>query len=512
MQKTLFLCSRMAPFGLPDLRSELKTQFGRVGEHEGEFRLHVELRDLQPNEDARLFCARAIQSSDAVVLVLDGSSSTAISPSEAPVLELEVMLAAACSKPVFVLDGSNGGDPLFRLLGTEFFNTPGGAKANVLPLKGGNPAERVAHLCEVLAQTCAGEGSGASALAEHVGWEKLFLARPDRLDAFEEDGGNFPFSRGGLAVPDMMSTDIAVLLDRAEASFKTDKMEALVFGWDAIRALSNSPWGRPGLQTTTAMLWLRALSMWGGAMAWLGLFGHSSGAAIMTNLACRRIASRTESSETLVGGRFALHTFCGGLASTYFSLSKLVASRDVQAAMRKRGILYATDALKLTDGPRDRAGLLAVRGPLLLSTRSPGGVLRGFRDLHESVRLHRQACTRAESDHGTATSRIQLGAAYKELSKQMLHDPITLRLGRLQLEAAYDVLQGAYAAGEDVDHGQLLMCMKHLIETLWLLGSESKAIDIWERAMSLGQSSGITDQLRQLQDIGRSAGWIETSL
>ena len=247
-------------------------------------------------------------------------------------------------------------------------------------------------------------------------------------------------------------------------------------------------------------------------MAWLGLFGHSSGAAIMTNLACRRIAGRVDSSETHDGGRFALHTFSGGLASTYFSLSKLVASRDIQTAMRQRGILYATDALKLADGPRARARLLAVRGPLLLSTRSPGGVLRGLWDLHESVRLHKHACSRADSDHGTATSRIQLGAAYKELSKQTLRDPISLRFGRFQLEAAYDVLDGAHAAGEEVDHGQLLMCMKHLVETLWLLGNESKAIDLWWRAMSLARLSGITDQLRQLQDIGRSAGWIDTRL
>lgn len=507
MQKALFLCSRMAPFGLADLRSELKSRFGEVGGNQNAYRLHVEFRDLREGEDARLFCARAIQSSDAVVLVLDGSGSTALSPFDAPVLELEVMLAAACAKPVLVLDGSDGNDPLFRLLSTEFFSVAGRMKANIVSLLGASPVEKVSHLQDVLAQTLGGDGTGAAALSEQVGWERLFLARPDRLDAFDEDGGNFPFSRLGLTVPDMMSSDIARLLDRAEASFKVDKMAALVFGWDAIRALSSTPWDSPILDRTIAVLWLRALTTWGGAMAWLGLFGHSSGAAVMTNLACRRIASRIDSPETKVGARYAVHTFLGGLASTYFSLSKLVASREAQAAVRRRGILYATDALKRVDAPRARAGLLAVRGPLLLSTGSPAGVVRGFLDLTESVRLHKRDSAGNTADAGTATSRIQLGAAYKELAKRTFRNRISLRLGQFNLEAAYDVLNGAYEANEQVDQGQLLMCMKHLVETRLLLGRDSDAVDLWERAMSLAREAGIADQLRQLQDIGKSAGW-----
>lgn len=144
MQKTLFLCSRMEPFGVADLRSNLMSQFGYQSSADQRiFRLHSEDRALRPNEDARMFCARAIQASDGVVLILDGSASSARSGSDAPVLELEVMLAAACSKPVLVLDGSGGDDPLHQLLGTEFFSSPTGTRTNVLSLRGINPAGKL---------------------------------------------------------------------------------------------------------------------------------------------------------------------------------------------------------------------------------------------------------------------------------------------------------------------------------------------------------------------------------
>ena len=148
-----------------------------------------------------------------------------------------------------------------------------------------------------------------------------------------------------------------------------------------------------------------------------------------------------------------------------------------------------------------------MRGPLLLSTGSPAGVVRGFLDLTESVRLHKRDSAGNTADAGTATSRIQLGAAYKELAKRTFRNRISLRLGQFNLEAAYDVLNGAYEANEQVDQGQLLMCMKHLVETRLLLGRDSDAVDLWERAMTLAREAGIADQLRQLQDIGKSAGW-----
>jgi hypothetical protein len=509
MQKTLFLCSRMKPFGNSKLREDLMHQFGGAEDRQTGYRLHVENRPLVEGEDARMFCARAIQSSDGVVLVLDGSSPELRGEFEAPVLELEVMLAAACAKPVFVVDGSDGDDPLFRLLGTEFFGGASSNRAKILPLRGTNSDEKVACLKDMLAQTCEGNGSGAVALAEHVGWEKLFLARPDRMDVFEEDGGNFPFVQRGLDVPDTDAVDIALLMDKAEESYKTDKMASLVLTWDAIRALSKRPWGSTKLDSKMALLWLRAWSTWGGAMAWLGLFGHSSGAAVTTNLACLKIASRFDLPETGDGGQFAMHTFLGGLASTYFSLSKLVRSTPIQAAIRTKGIGYATDALRRATGARAQAGLLAVRGPLYLSTRSPLGVARGFWDLQTSVQLHKKASGGAVDDHGLAASRIQLGAGFKEFAKYTLRDPISLRIGRVQLEAAYDVLAEAHAAGKEVDIGQLLMCMKHLVETLWLLRKESEAIDLWQKALVLATTGGLADQLRQLHGIARIAGWEE---
>ena len=68
------------------------------------------------------------------------------------------------------------------------------------------------------------------------------------------------------------------------------------------------------------------------------------------------------------------------------------------------------------------------------------------------------------------------------------------------------MLDGANSSEEGVD-GQLLMCMKHLVETLWLQRKESEAVDMWRKAVALAKQAGITDQLRQLLEMARIAGW-----
>jgi hypothetical protein len=378
-------------------------------------------------------------------------------------------------------------------------------------LQGSSTAAQISHLCDLLSQICAGSGEGARVLCASAGWEQLLFSRIDRNDAFTEDGGNFPFAQRGLEIQDLTSAEIESLLARAESAFKLDKMQSLVLAWDAVRALSKTPWASANLGRDRAELWLRALATWGGAMSWLGLFGHSSGAAVMCTLASRRIAANLDCAATKSGGPFAQHSLLGGLASTYFSLSKLVSTPAAQKVTRLRGIGYATAALNQAAGPRIRAGLLAVRGPLWLSARSPTGLLRGFRDLHESVRLHRSASHNAEADLGTAASRIQLGAAYKELAKETFRDPVSLRLAHWNLQSAYEALDSVpdNANAERSDPGQRLMCMKHLVETLVLMRKESKAHELWQQSMQCARLSGVADQLRQLQAIGTAAGWIQ---
>jgi hypothetical protein len=112
---------------------------------------------------------------------------------------------------------------------------------------------------------------------------------------------------------------------------------------------------------------------------------------------------------------------------------------------------------------------------------------------------------------GTAASRIQLGAAYKELAKETFRDPVSLRLAHWNLQSAYEALDSVpdNANAERSDPGQRLMCMKHLVETLVLMRKESKAHELWQQSMQCARLSGVADQLRQLQAIGTAAGWIQ---
>jgi len=496
----------MAPFGEEGFRASLAASFGPGSPGAIAFQLHVEARTLQGGEDARLICARAVQTCDVVLLVLDGSASIPRHPFDAPVLELELMLAAVCAKPVFVIDASNGEDPLFQLLGSEFFAGAGNEQPSIENVRADSQSMLTQKVSQMIGEICAGQVHSWHSLPQGQGWERLYLARPDRSARFSDDGGNFPFSTRGLRVPDMDLSDVAHRLDLAEQVYPTDQFGALVHSWDAVRALSRKPWASPTLDAPTALLWLRGWKVWGGAMSWLGLFGHSSAAALMANQASLHVARSNNIAETRPGGPFSPDRQYGGLASAYFSLSRLAPSRAVQVASRVTGIRHATRGLESARDRRSSAGLLAVRGALRLS----GGVrgLHGLFDLHASERLHLEESGGDSSDTGLATARVQLGAAYKEIARRTWGNHAALSVADGRLTRAYEVLHQAVHSGKDVSAGQLLMCMKHLIETRLLQGRETAARDLWDKALEEAARMGLADQHRQLREIGRGAKWL----
>lgn len=502
-QRTLFLCSHMAPFGAEGLRQELRES---IGDHQP-FKLHVENQILVQNDDARPPCARAIQACDGVIVLLDGTPSLLQGSLDAAVLELEIMIAAACAKPVLVIDASEGTDPILNILGTEFFHRGRVGDLTIKSITGNSHDEKIAQIKKLLEEICAGDYLSCESFDQRIGWEKLFLSRPDRLQSVSDDGGNFPFSQSGMQGLlsedlNMMSSDISAKLDRADQLYQTDKMAAIVHAWDAIRVLSIKPWGNVHHDKDIALLWLRALKIWGGSMSWLGVFGHSSGAAIMATLAGARISSRLETKEIENADSFAMHGYYGGLASTYYSLSKLAITSSTKTQMLRNGTQYATDALKSTDDSKARAGILAVRGPLrlLAGTR---GVIGGFMDLHESVRLHRRADNGNYPNYGLACAQIQLGAAYKELAKRTLNNSLALKNAYRNLQHAHESLEESNA-----EIGQLLMCKKHLVETFSLLGQDDEAHILWKASVKLAHDKGVVDQHRQLLELAKTANWI----
>lgn len=522
MTLSLFLCSRMAPFGDKGFRAALAAQFGPGSAQARAYHLHVEANVLADGEDARLLCAKAIQRCDAVLLLLDGSAASTLHRFDAPVLELELMLAAVCAKPVLVLDAAGGQDPLMQLLGSEFFAGPAGfadvsgstagagGRPRLLALDGASPAAQLAAATQVVGDICAGRAQPFGGLSQGQGWERLYLARPDRSARFADDGGNFPFSTQGLLVPpDMTLKDIQQRLDAADSVYPTDTFGALVHAWDAIRALSRTPWAAPGLDAATAHQWLRGWRVWGGAMSWLGLFGHSSAAALMASHASLRLASLHDLKETRPGGPLAPERHHGGLASAYFSLSRLAPSPAVREASRALGIGHADQGLRRARSAQDArgvAGLLAVRGALRLSGGARG--LHGLWDLHESERLHGKASQRDPRDAGLATARVQLGAAYKELARRAWKNRMLLAVAERKLTQAHEVLEERLRTGQEANAGQLLMCMKHLVQTRLLQGREAAAHALWTQAMARATALGQIDQQRQLREIGREAGWV----
>ena len=501
----------MEPFGDHEIRAQLFAQFGSGDSSTLPYRLLVENRQLSGSDDARLFCARSIQECDAIILILDGSSAMTRRPFDAPVLELEVMLAAVSMKPVCILDGSDGKDPLFDLLGSDFFAIESSNRKNIWNLRRDNVGSSIAHLKDVVGETCAGRGPIAVALQEHLGWSRLVMTRADRLDAFSEDGGNFPFAFRGLEVPDVMLSDISRLLDEGEQAFQTNKMATVVFGWDAIRALSKRPWGDASLERPVADLWLRALTQWSGAMSWLGLFGHSSGAAMMSNLARIRVADVCTTNLIAEGGPYSRARITGAVASSYFSLSRRLKDKQSRKIVLCKGLTYAAKSFAQSNDVRSKAEALTIHGTLSLATLTPIGLVRGLQELHSAVNHHKTASDGNVCDYGLAHARIQLGAAYKELGRRTLRASILLNLSRRPLESAYEVLWSEYDRGVAIDVGQLLMCMKHLIEVRLMLGQETVAFELWKRATNLATKVGVMDQYRQLVAIGNSQKWIVES-
>jgi len=501
----------MEPFGDHEIRAQLLEKFGSGDSLALPYRLLVENRQLTGSDDARLFCARAIQECDAIILILDGSTATTRHPFDAPVLELEVMLAAVSMKPVCILDGSDGKDPLFDLLGSDFFAIESSNRKNIWTLRRDSVASSTAHLKDVVGETCAGRGPIAVALHEHLGWARLVMSRADRLEAFSEDGGNFPFALRGLEVPDMILSDISGLLDQGEQAFQTNKMATVVFGWDAIRALSKRPWGDSSLEPPVAELWLRALTQWSGAMSWLGLFGHSSGAAMMSNLARIRIAEVCSPHVIADGSRYSRARITGAVASSYFSLSRRLKDEQSRKIVLRKGLTYAAKSIAQTNDIRSKAEALTIHGTLSLATLTSIGIARGFQELHSAVGNHKKASEGNVCDYGLAHVRIQLGAAYKELGRRANWIPMLLIHSRRLLESAYEVLWSEHKRDAAIDVGQLLMCMKHLIEVRLMLGQETAAFELWQRAITLAKKVGVMDQYRQLVAIGGAQNWVVES-
>ena len=283
----------MVDVNYPD-RSATTILFGPGGSESVRHTLYVEYFDeLANNEDVRPPCARSLRECDGVIVILDGGTSSARTPFESTTLEMEVMLAAVNGKPIWVVDVSDGKDPLYGLMKSEFLDgscqSPGIQSERISAHQ-----DRRRRVIEHVQAICQGDAAHGTTLDAGLGWQNLYLARRDNSVFSIDDGRYFPFGHSGMNVTDFDPTEIRKQLDLAEAAYKTDQIVSIVHSWDAIRGLSQRPWRGSTVDKVTALLWLRAWHFWGGSMGWLGLFGHCNAAALMVNRSACDLASRYE--------------------------------------------------------------------------------------------------------------------------------------------------------------------------------------------------------------------------
>jgi hypothetical protein len=486
--KRLFFCSRMSVFDDADFRDELNLQFS--AKH---YLLPLYVHKDDGHGDVRAPCAQALMESTGIVLLLDGNGPSPRNPTDASVIELEVMLAAVNGLPIFAIDASDGYNPIIRALRSEFFSTN---QFSIVSLSG-TRSEKKTRVTAIVSELCTGERGLPNAPSEAKGWKNLAIFRPDRVSNFRDDGRNFPFSTASFLDVDFSRNAIEDHITSAESCYVSGKnIEAQIHCWDALRALGRFPWAQDKIDPNFGLLWLRALKTWSGTTSWMGLFGHTASGSLLAQLAALSLSSRLVVPETQKDGPLAAHYFYGGIGSTYFSLSRKGNSLPWRAEMARQSVRYINLGLRSTSNDGQRAGLLTVRGVSLLSI---GNLWTGFSNLHEAERLHKnsQPFERAALD-------IQLGAAYKELSRRT-------HLATFRRKALKYLGRARESTDSDgFDLGQRLMCNKHFIETLVLGKEVSKAQDIWIDSMDLARTSGHSDQLRQLTSIGNTNHWRET--
>lgn len=495
----------MVPRGLEGIRDTLRKHYGGLTDSSSSFSLYVEEIKNPDNNDVRAPCARAILDSDGVVVLLDGGESSARNPYESTVLELELMLAAVQSKSVWIIDISGGEDPMFKLFGSEFFAESHGESPRLIRIATDQQGGMEQRIVDIVGGICNRSRTDGGKLPEGYGWEKLFESRGETSLAIDYSR-YFPFGQRSLGVQDVDLDHVGEMLDQAEIAYKTDQVLSLVHSWDAIRSLSIRPWAAKDLDKKMALKWMRAWKYWGGSMSWLGLFGHSSAAATLVSRSALMVARRFNSGDMSAGAPYGPDRHLGGLASSYFSLSKLAPSATVRNRARSLGIGYCTEGLGITSDLRSQAGLLAVRGVMRLSA-GPRGIL-GLSDLKASEALHLKAANGNMADAGYATAQVQSGAALKELARRMPFSGSILQSADRRLSHALEVLEFELTREPMANGGQVLMCMKHLIETWIQMRRTTAAHDLWVRALRLANEMGFADQKRQLEAIGRKQMWL----
>jgi hypothetical protein len=261
-QRSFFFCSRMKPRGLEGIRDTLRKHFGGLPDSSSSISLYVEEIKNPKDNDVRPPCARAILDSDGVVVLLDGGESSALTHDVSTVLELELMLAAVQSKSVWIIDISDGKDPIFKLFGSEFFTEAKGASPRLIRLAADQSAGLEQRIVDVVGEICNRTRTDGGKLSEELGWEMLFRSRGE-APLVPDDSRYFPFGQRSLGIPDVKLCDIGKMLDKAEAAYKTDQILSLVHSWDAIRALSCKPWAVSSLDEKTALEilgWLNELA------------------------------------------------------------------------------------------------------------------------------------------------------------------------------------------------------------------------------------------------------------
>lgn len=431
------------------------------------------------DEETQILCLKKVREAQEFICVLDGSYGTPWSQTQVSFLELELFTAALAGKRmrIFLMEPFKEDPHLSSLLRAITLACPD-AKYDIL-----KPQQAIEDEIERSL-----DGSSRRAHRKDKYWSRIL----GRLVQYLAEMRTWLFKQNNpLLDVRFLNNEFAALTDKPpDKDFitglieRTDSISNMPYKlanlWAAIRHLGAVPYTRAGYKEFLP-LWGMVLSRWASASAWYGLHGHiflGRLAACNTLIDIRhtdqyRASFLQSASPISIGG--------GDLASEYYSIARLAASRPYKRALYNKALWNVEKAL-LEPHP-DPSGLLNIRASVLLSLGRVRDAVTAYEEVH-----------RIRVDAGEGPSRV--GEAEADLG--MAH----FRLGHIR--RAERLLEGGVSKLESSDRVTFTVrAMKKLAWFYTLTMRHRRALTVLERAYKLAEEQELYDQIKQLDSIRR---------
>jgi tetratricopeptide (TPR) repeat protein len=170
---------------------------------------------------------------------------------------------------------------------------------------------------------------------------------------------------------------INILLN--EIGQETSIEKRLTRMWVALRELSAAPYIDNSFSEYLPY-WDRALGAWASAAAWYDLHGHIYAGRLAAVNSMLRIREKMDWSAERSGPEHHIQGTLGGRASEYYSIAKLMPSKQEKERYLRLALFDVEKALKNISG--DTSGYLAIQGHIYLQLGRAPDALKTFQEVH----------------------------------------------------------------------------------------------------------------------------------